>query len=107
MKFEEFEELIDLMRSHSIKLGRLNDEFGIDLVETFNDHHVLVDRLWDLLLDERGMEWLSWFLYEKNALRGEPRNDIKAFDGDKEICRDLRGLYDYLVENRYLKTKNK
>ena len=105
MEYEKFKELVDLMKSHNEKVSKMYKDFGIDLVELFNDHSVLVDRFWDLLIEEKGLDWIGWFFYEKGAIYGKPNKEIKAWDGDVEICRDLKGLYKYLVENKYFKNQ--
>jgi len=53
MEYEKFKELVDLMKCHNKKVCKLYDDFGIDLVDMFNDHSVLVDRFWDLLVEDK------------------------------------------------------
>jgi len=105
MKYKEFNKVIGLMVNHSSKLNKLYSEFKVDLIESFNEHNTLVEMLWDEILTDEGSEWLGWYLYDKDGISGKVREDINAYDGGVEICRDLRGLYNYLWDNKYFKNQ--
>ena len=76
---------------------------GINLIEAFDEQEKVIDALWNKVLTENGKDWLSWYLYEKDAISGKPKKDFKAHDGNVEICKDVKGLYDYLNKNKYFK----
>jgi predicted protein tyrosine phosphatase len=61
-----------------------------------------VSLLWKQVLTKEGIDWLDWFLYEKDYISGNLRKDLKAWDSDKkEICKDLKSLYKYLIKEKY------
>jgi hypothetical protein len=61
-----------------------------------------VSLLWEQVLTKEGIDWLDWFLYEKDYISGNLRKDLKAWDSDKkEICKDLKSLYKYLIKEKY------
>jgi len=111
MTFEKFKQIVDLMVQNSSKVDNSN-ELGIDLIDFVEGYNAVIDHLWGQLLTIEGLDWFSWFLYEKNYLHdgiGDP--EMKAFskkndDEQIEICSDLKGLYDYLKENNYFKCEN-
>lgn len=102
MIFKEFKRAVDLMTSHHIKISKAYD-LNIDLIDFCNGQDVLIDILWSRILTEEGLDWFNWFLYEKDGISGKPKKDMKANDGDKEICKDLKGLHDYLTTQKYFK----
>ena len=82
-------------------------KMGIDLNEFMDSEYHVTTHLWEAVLTKEGMDWFSWFMYEKAYLY-ELREDMKAHDEHKdEICQDLDGLYDYLVRNNYFNTPTK
>jgi hypothetical protein len=99
MKYKRFKEVIEKL----VNLQKSQSEIykiGIDLVEREEPYHEIISILWDEILTKEGKDWLEWFLYEKGAINGKPRKDMKAWDKDgKEICKDLKGLHEYLSEN--------
>ena len=69
-----------------------------------NDIQRAVELLWDEVLTEDGARWLNWYLYEKDGVSGKPREDLNANDKDgKAICKDLKGLHEFLVKEDYFK----
>jgi len=106
MEYEKFEKILDLQKAHSKRISDLYD-LKVDLIETFDETETAISLLWEEVLTVEGADWLSWFLYEKGYVSGELREDLKAWDADKkEICNDLKGLYDYLKESNYFRVKN-
>ena len=99
-----FEEAITLMIKHTKRLRKLY-ELKVDLVDAFEEYDQVINLLWENILTEYGMDWLSWYLYEKDGISGSPRADLKGYDNNKEICKDIKGLYKYLSKNKYFKTK--
>lgn len=100
--YTEFKKIIDLQIAHSKRLDKLHD-LGIDFIELFSQTDTIIDLLWSQILTEHGEDWLSWYLYEKDGISGKPKKDIKADDKGNEICKDLKGTYNYLKENKYFK----
>ena len=101
MIFADFKECIDTMvfiHNRSLQAYKLN----IDLVEYGDPYDKIMSILWENILTEDGYEWLSWYLYDKDGISGNPRDDIKAYDNDVEICKNLEDLHSYLVKNNYL-----
>jgi hypothetical protein len=101
MKYEKFKAIIDYQISHNNKMDEIY-KCKIDLLDVMNDIQRAVEVLWEELLTEDGNEWLNWYLYEKDGISGKPRKDFKANDKDgKEICKDIKGLYEFLVKENY------
>jgi len=104
MTYAQFKQIIDWQIAHSQKM----DEFyklNINLIEAFDEQEKVIDALWKQVLTTDGDDWVSWYLYEKNGISGKPKKDFKAHDGDVEICKDVKGLYDYLNKNKYFLCK--
>lgn len=102
MTFKEFKAVNDLMVSHHIKVSKAYD-LNIDLLDFGNEQEVVITMLWSQILTVEGLDWFSWFMYEKDGISGKPRKDLNAKDGGKEICKDLKGLYNYLTTQKYFK----
>jgi len=102
MTFKEFKAVNDLMVSHHIKVYKAYD-LNIDLLDFGNEQEGVIEALWSQILTIKGLDWFNWFLYEKDGISGKPKKDMKAHDGGKEICKDLKGLYDYLTTQKYFK----
>jgi len=113
MVFEKFKEIIDTLVISSHNLNKTH-ELGIDLLEFTEGYSKIIQLLWQTILTEEGLEWLEWFLYEKDYIHdGIGRSDMTAYstvyneltqeDEKVEIVEDLEGLYKYLLENNYFK----
>ena len=106
MEYEQFEKIINLQSEHSKRLSELYN-LRVDVLELCDELQTAITLLWEEIHTVEGADWLSWFLYEKNYIGGELRQDLTAWDSDKkEICKDLKGLYDYLKESNYFRIKN-
>ena len=102
MTYAQFKQIIDWQIAHSQKMDKLY-KLNINLIEAFDEQEKVIDALWKKVLTTNGDDWVSWYLYEKNGISGKPKKDFKAHDGDVEICKDIKGLYDYLNKNKYFK----
>ena len=101
MTYKAFKQIIDLQIAHTQRVRAFYD-LKLDLIETFEEQDRAVELLWKELLTEFGYDWLSWYLYEKDGISGKPRKDLKAWDKEnKEICKDLKGLWKYLIKEEY------
>lgn len=111
MTFERFKFITDQMVQNSSKLDKSYEQ-GVDLLEFSEGYHVVIEYLWGEILTAEGLDWFSWFMYEKNYLQdgiGNPEMNAyhKINDGEQvEIVKDLEGLYQYLVENNYFKCES-
>ena len=103
MTFPEFKEIVDKMVAASQTVDAAY-KLKIDLYEMLDDHYSVVDKLWGHILTEQGEDWFNWYMYEKNGISGTPKEELTASDSDgTEICKDLKGLYFYLVKYNYFK----
>ena len=103
MKYKKFKEIVDYQISHNNKMDEIY-KCKIDLLDVMNDIQRAVECLWEEVLTEDGDEWLNWYLYEKDGISGKPREDLTANDKNgKEICKDVKGLYEYLSKQKYFK----
>ena len=105
MEFEKFKKILDLQTEHHKRIHSLYN-LKVDVLDTFDELEKVVEMLWGEILTEEGADWLSWFLYEKDYVSGNLREDLDAWDGEKKICNDIQGLYKYLVESGYFRTKD-
>jgi hypothetical protein len=105
MTYENFKQIIDLQVAHHKRIHDLC-LLKVDLIETFFEQQKVVELLWESVLTADGYDWLCWYLYEKDGIKGKPRQNLSAWDENKnEICKDLKGLYDYLIRENYFKTQ--
>ena len=103
MNYKDFEQAINYMIAHTKKMQAAYT-LKIDLIEAFDDHEKALDCLWKQVLTEEGYDWLGWYLYEKDGISGKPRKDLQAWDHKKkEICKDLKGLWEYLTKYSYFR----
>ncbi len=106
MEFKDFKDCIDnliLMHQRTTEAYKLK----IDIIDYHDPYDKAIYILWDHILTEPGLDWLSWYLYEKDGISGKPRKDLKAHDEDgKEICKNLKNLHSFLVENSYFRRQN-
>ena len=104
MTYKAFKAIIDLQVAHHKKIQALC-RLKVDLIETFSEQEKAVELLWEAILTEYGYDWLCWYLYEKDGISGKPRAELSAWDDEKnEICKDLKGLWEYLTKEKYFKT---
>lgn len=102
MKYKKFKQIIDFQISHNNKMDEIY-KCKIDLLDVMNDIQRAVEVLWEEVLTEDGAGWLNWYLYEKDGISGNPREDLTANDNGVEICKDVKGLHEYLVKQDYFK----
>lgn len=95
---------MNLIVAHNKRVEDLN-ALGIDTYDVFPDLDFIHDFLWAEILTRDGKEWFDWFMYDKGYGYGKLREDLKAWDGKKEICKDLKGLHKYLTSNKYFAKK--
>ena len=104
MTLETFTKLLDNYTeaySKSMAVSLL----GINLDEYSEIFQKNTELLLGEVFTEEGVEWIFWFLYEKDYIEGTLKDDMKAWDEhDQEICQDVPRLYRYLVQNEHIKT---
>ena len=94
MNYEKFKQIIDLQIAHNKRVDELY-ALKIDTVEFFNELGRANDLLWTEVLTENGDYHLCYYLYEMNGMYGTP--DLN------EEYKDVKELYDYLIENKGFK----
>jgi hypothetical protein len=94
MNYEKFKQIIDLQIAHNKRVDELY-ALKIDTVEFFNELGRANDLLWTEVLTENGDYHLCYYLYEMNGIYGTP--DLN------EEYKDVKELYDYLIENKGFK----
>jgi hypothetical protein len=103
MTYKAFKEIVDLQVAHHKRIQALY-KLRVDLIETFSEQEKVIELLWESVLTEYGYDWLCWYLYEKDGISGKPKEHLTAWDEEKnEIVKDLRGLYDYLIKEKYFR----
>ena len=94
MNYEKFKQIIDFQVAHNKTIDELY-KLKIDLSETFDTLGRANDLLWTEVLTENGDYHLCYYLYEMNGMYGTP--DLN------EEYKDIKELYDYLIENKGFK----
>ena len=94
MNYEKFKQIIDLQVAHNKRVDELY-ALKIDTIEFFNELGRANELLWTEVLTENGDYHLCYYLYEMNGLYGTP--DLN------EEYKDIKELYDYLIENKGFK----
>jgi len=94
MNYEKFKQIIDLQIAHNKRVDELY-ALKIDLLDIFNEIARANELLWEELLTENGDYHLCFYLYEMNGMYGTP--DLN------EEYKDIKELYDYLIENKGFK----
>lgn len=94
MNYEKFKQIIDLQIAHNKTIDELY-KLKIDLSETFDTLGRANDLLWTEVLTENGDYHLCYYLYEMNGMYGTP--DLN------EEYKNIKELYDYLIENKGFK----
>ena len=94
MNYEKFKQIIDLQIAHNKTIDELY-KLKIDLSETFDTLGRANDLLWTEVLTENGDYHLCYYLYEMNGMYGTP--DLN------EEYKDIKELYNYLIENKGFK----
>lgn len=102
MKYKTFKKIIELQIAHHNKIEAAY-KLNIDLLEAFIEHETVISMLWDEILTDFGVDWLNWYLYEKNGISGYLKKKFTAHDGKVEICKNLKGLHEYLIKQKYFK----
>lgn len=94
MNYEKFKQIIDLQIAHNKRVDELY-ALKIDTEEFFNELGRANDLLWTEVLTENGDYHLCYYLYEMNGMYGTP--DLN------EEYKNIKELYDYLIENKGFK----
>ena len=101
MKYETFKKVIEALRDTyrvETDLGKM----GMSIHEHSQKYVGAIYAMFEEFYDTEGIEWISWYLWEKFA---DPKRICKAYDADgKEACRNMKELYDIVCENK--KPKN-
>jgi len=106
MDYENFKSLISLMKDQWDSSNKAY-KLGIDLLDYNEKNHRINKILLREIMTPDGIDWFEWYLYEKKAIEGTPDKSLKAWDSKKkEICYDVKSLYNYLVENKYFRILN-
>ena len=104
MTLETFTKLLDNYTEAYSKSMAVS-QLGINLDEYSDIFQKNTELLLGEVFTEEGVEWIFWFLYEKDYVEGTLKDDMKAWDEhDQEICQDVPRLYRYLVQNDHIKT---
>lgn len=102
MEYVKFKAFVDCL-SDMTERNRKAYKIGVDMIDYTEPYDKAITILLEEILTIEGNDWLSWFLYEKGGIDKKMRKDMKAWDNEKEICKDLKGLHSYLVDNSYFR----
>ena len=100
MELEKFKKIIETLRDASDLTDQLY-KLKVDLIDFTDPYHGIIYQLMQEVYDENGVDWWSWFCYEKDFGRGE----VEAWDKDgNKICYDIESLHS-MLEKEYKRTK--
>ena len=98
MKYKKFKALLEsyqkILDGASAML-----QFGVMCIAE-GDNSIMLDieKMFDITIqnayNEKGCEWIDWFVYESNF----GRNDLDASDNGKPICYDIKSLHQYVKQ---------
>lgn len=104
MTYEKFKKYADLLVKYTNKTNDLHAGLYEYISEHFSEYETIIDILWSEILTEEGLDTLNWFMYEKAYIYGD--KSVKMWDKDgNPLCKDLKGLYNYLTEIKAFKIK--
>ena len=111
MILSDFKKLIEL----SVESSKKTDtafKIGLDLIDYNETHNQTISLLLNQILTPDGMDWYTWFMYEKGVVTdGVGREDLKAYETineeEVEIVSNIDDLFDYLKTNKYFKCDQK
>jgi hypothetical protein len=94
MDLETFKILIEGIQNQNNKTHELY-KHGVDLLSFNEDYYREVVRpLMVETFGKEGVEWINWYIYEKNG-----REDMKAWDKEgNEICHNIESLYNEITK---------
>lgn len=103
MKYDNFKEVLKLNKELFDKLSEL-EELGFNFYENKRFPLVeLVDKSFVEMLKshytDTGVDWVLWFVYDNSYGTG----GLKAYDGEKEILKNLKQLHSYINKHYRLK----
>ena len=87
--------LINALNQFNDDVTKLSD-MGIDMIES--PVCLNVYDIFNIVLEDHygseGLDWVLWFIYEKQL-----NPELRAYDHNVEIIKDLDGLYEYLEKD--------
>lgn len=100
MKKEIFKKILSLKKEVDEYVDQVEDILKIDIFETksVDNFYTLFDIAFKNEYTIEGFDWISWFVFEKMD-----REEIKAYDNDIEILKNIDELYEYVESNYKLK----
>ena len=97
MKFETFENIVDILKERDEDLSKLY-KLGVDLIEFVDPHRFVISTLIEELYGEGGLEMFNWFCYDRDYGK---RTDLTAHDADGNlICQDVKSLWEYIEKHK-------
>ena len=92
MKLSKFKEIITQLKKVSDR-HRLLHKADVELINYDTPYWVVINTLLKEVFTKESCDWIDWFMYERDFGRDK---EMRAFDGDKQICKDIEGLYELL-----------
>jgi len=94
MTLETFKILIEGIQNQSKKTHELY-KHGVDLLSFNEDYYrEVVHPLMVEAFGKEGVEWVNWYIYEKDG-----KEDMKAWDKEgNEICHNIESLYNEITK---------
>ena len=98
MNKETFEKII-LNLQLSLKRSRELYKLGIDMMQVEEPYETVIDMLMSANFNDNQVEWINWYLYDREGMRGDILQAYKTVDGEQvEICYDIDSLWETVCE---------
>jgi|APCry1669188879_1035177.scaffolds.fasta_scaffold301552_2 hypothetical protein len=98
MNKDTFEKIIlnlQLAQKRSRELYKL----GLDMMQYDENYEVVIDELFRAAFNEEQFEWINWYLYEREGLRGEINKAYKIVGKKKvQVCHTIDSLWETVCE---------
>jgi len=102
MEKEIFNKILSLKSEVDDYIEQAEDILKIDIFDTkpVDNFYLLFDLVFKNEYTIEGFDWICWFVFEKRG-----RKEMKAYDNDVEILKNVEELYEYVEKNYKIKSK--
>lgn len=97
--FENFKRFIEASELFNTNVDKLYD-LKIDIIESelFTSHENLEDVLITSLFKERAVDYINWWLYEREDFNGNISNTLLDYDGNEVEVNSIEELWDLVKD---------
>ena len=96
MKYDFFKTIVLTLKRQDKTIKEFYDR-GVFLNDFADPYYAIVTMFIKEIYGEEGYDWFAWFCYENDYGRGKLQGYVNE---NKEICYDIKSLYDHLESLR-------